>query len=103
MAVGEIFLAAFLQVLFEKLLSPELIKFARREGVQTAVKKLERTLTNIQAVLEDAEKKQIADGAVKSWLYELRDLAYDVDDILDEFTTKALRHKIMVAQVRYEV
>jgi hypothetical protein len=30
MPIGEIFLAAFLQVLFEKLLSPELLKFARR-------------------------------------------------------------------------
>ncbi|KAJ4725390.1 Disease resistance protein [Melia azedarach] len=33
--------------------------------------------------------------AVKIWLDDLRDLAYDLEDILDEFATEALGHKLM--------
>jgi hypothetical protein len=91
MPIGEIFLAAFLQVLFEKLLSPELLKFARRyEGLEEKLGKWKKTLSRIQAVLDDADQKQHTERAVKQWLDDLRDLAYDVEDILDEFATEAL-------------
>ncbi|KAK1570564.1 hypothetical protein Q3G72_003823 [Acer saccharum] len=30
------------------------------------------------------------------WLDDLRDLAYDVEDILDEFATEALRRKLVM-------
>jgi hypothetical protein len=40
-------------------------------------------------MLGDAEEKQYTDRAVKEWLDDLRDLAYDVDDIVDELTTEA--------------
>ncbi|KAF2305456.1 hypothetical protein GH714_005490 [Hevea brasiliensis] len=48
-------------------------------------------LLAIQAVLEDAEEKQLTDKAVKLWLDNLRDLAYDVEDMLDEFAVEAMR------------
>ncbi|KAL7234429.1 hypothetical protein ACSBR1_017932 [Camellia fascicularis] len=95
MPIGEIFLAAFIQVLFEKLASTELLKFARREKVYTHIQRWSRELAKIQAFLADAEGKQIENRAVKMWLEEFTDLAYDLDDILDEFATKALRHKLI--------
>ncbi|XP_031249101.1 putative disease resistance RPP13-like protein 1 [Pistacia vera] len=49
----------------------------------------------IEAVLSDAEEKQLTERAVKLWLDDLRDLAYDVEDILDEFATEALGRKLM--------
>ncbi|GLT70865.1 hypothetical protein SLA2020_429180 [Shorea laevis] len=106
MPVGEIFLAAFLQVLFEKLLSPELLNFARQyEGLGQKLGKWKKTVSRIQAVLDDADEKQHTNKAVKQWLDDLRDLAYDVEDVLDEFATEALlrnlREKIRPAQVRY--
>ncbi|XP_059438307.1 putative disease resistance RPP13-like protein 1 [Corylus avellana] len=95
MAVGEIFLAAFLQVLFEKLMSPELLKFARRyKGLREKMEKLEKTLSRIEDVLDDADQKQHTERAVKRWLDDLRDLAYDAEDILDEFATEALLHEL---------
>ncbi|XP_048329904.2 putative disease resistance RPP13-like protein 1 isoform X1 [Ziziphus jujuba] len=94
MAVGEIFLAAFLQILFERLMSSELLNFARREGVQEKLKKWRTMLSTIQAVLCDAEEKQLTSKAVNLWLDDLRDLAYDVEDILDKFSTELLRRKI---------
>ncbi|XP_028107720.1 putative disease resistance RPP13-like protein 1, partial [Camellia sinensis] len=94
MPIGEIFLAAFIKVLFEKLASTELLKFARREQVHTHIKRWSGELAKIQAFLADAEGKQIENRAVKMWLEELTDLAYDLDDILDEFATEALRRKL---------
>ncbi|CBI35129.3 unnamed protein product, partial [Vitis vinifera] len=35
---------------------------------------------------------------VKMWLHDLRDLAYDVEDILDESVSQALRRNLIVAQ-----
>ncbi|KAF2293695.1 hypothetical protein GH714_004199 [Hevea brasiliensis] len=51
-------------------------------------------LTRIQAVLEDAEEKQMSNRLVKMWLDDLKDLAYDVEDILDEFATESLQRKL---------
>ncbi|KDO55755.1 hypothetical protein CISIN_1g0448782mg, partial [Citrus sinensis] len=76
-------------VLFERLMSPELLKLAGQEGVRSKLKKWEETLKTIEAVLIDAEEKQLTDRAVKLWLDDLRDLAYDAEDILDEFATEA--------------
>ncbi|KAK6140529.1 hypothetical protein DH2020_025728 [Rehmannia glutinosa] len=93
MAVGEIFLAAFLQVLFEKLASQLILAFARREKIYKLLEKWRQTLVNIQAVINDAEEKQLTDEHVKLWLEDLRYLAYDLDDVLDEISTQALIQK----------
>ncbi|KAK4414500.1 putative disease resistance RPP13-like protein 1 [Sesamum alatum] len=90
MAVGELFLSAFIQVLFQQLASAATMALARREKVESHFKKLSQSLSIIQAVLDDAEEKQLMENAVKVWLEDLRDLAYDLDDILDEITTQAM-------------
>ena len=93
--VGEAILSALFETLFFKLASSDLLKFARQEQVHAELKKWEKILLKIHAVLDDAEEKQMTDRLVKIWLDELRDLAYDVEDILDEFGTEALRRKLM--------
>ncbi|XP_044470864.1 putative disease resistance RPP13-like protein 1 isoform X2 [Mangifera indica] len=93
--VAELFLSAFLQVLFDRLAPTELPKFAVPEGFHSTLEEWKYTLKMIEALLDDAEKKQLTDGAVKLWLDDLKDLAYDVDDILDEFATDALSHKLV--------
>ncbi|KAA8525332.1 hypothetical protein F0562_007187 [Nyssa sinensis] len=95
MVVGEIILSAFIKVLFEKLSSGELLNFARREGIETQLKKLRNMLPDIRAVLSDAEDKQITNTSVKQWLDDLTDLAYDLDDVVDELATEVLRRKLM--------
>ncbi|GFP92409.1 putative disease resistance rpp13-like protein 1 [Phtheirospermum japonicum] len=89
MAVGELFLSAFVQVLFQQLASAATMALARREKVEGHFKKLSHSLLTIQAVLDDAEEKQLTDKSVKLWLESLRDLAYDLDDLLDEIMTRA--------------
>ncbi|KAL6002014.1 hypothetical protein ACLOJK_040578 [Asimina triloba] len=45
-------------------------------------------------MLEDAERQQLKDGAVQDWLRKLKDaVACSEDDVLDQFTTEALRRK----------
>ncbi|XP_059440821.1 putative disease resistance RPP13-like protein 1 [Corylus avellana] len=93
--MAELLLDAVLQVLFEKLLSPEFLNFARRyQGLGEKLDKWRKMLLRIQAVLDDAEEKQHTNKAVKQWVDDLRDLAYDVEDILDEFATEALQRKL---------
>uniref|UniRef100_A0A6N2LET4 Rx N-terminal domain-containing protein n=1 Tax=Salix viminalis TaxID=40686 RepID=A0A6N2LET4_SALVM len=58
-------------------------------GLETELENLKRTFRTIQAVLQDAEVKQWKDEAIKLWLGHLKDAAYDVDDLLDEFAIEA--------------
>ncbi|XP_022876758.1 putative disease resistance RPP13-like protein 1 [Olea europaea var. sylvestris] len=48
----------------------------------------------IEAVLTDAENKQTTNRAVNQWLNDLEDLAYDLDDLVDELNTKASLRKL---------
>ncbi|KAI3667573.1 hypothetical protein L6452_42639 [Arctium lappa] len=73
--VGEIFLAEFITVLFEKLSSVDLIRLARSEGLYSQLNKWNNTL-QIQLVLADAH------------------LAYDIDDLLDDLATEAMRRNL---------
>ena len=50
----------------------------------------------IKAVLDDAEEKKRTHGSVNMWLGELQNLAYDVEDLLNEFQTEALRRKLLL-------
>ncbi|KAL6327947.1 hypothetical protein AAG906_031291 [Vitis piasezkii] len=91
--VGEALLSSFFETLFQRL-SSNLLDFGRQVQVHAELNKWEKTLKNIHAVLEDAEDKQMENQRVKIWLDDLRDLAYDVDDILDELATEAFGRKL---------
>ncbi|XP_026445046.1 disease resistance protein RGA2-like [Papaver somniferum] len=60
-------------------------------GVKDELKKLQRTLEMILAVIADAERKQVTDEAVRLWLRWLRDVVYDADDVMDEFSYETMR------------
>ncbi|XP_043705572.1 putative disease resistance protein RGA3 [Telopea speciosissima] len=65
-------------------------------GVKAELKKLETTLTTIRDVLKDAENQQVEKEAVKNWLRRLKSVAFDADDVLDEFNYEALRRKMEI-------
>ncbi|XP_065626766.1 putative disease resistance protein RGA3 [Quercus suber] len=58
-------------------------------GVKEDIENLKSRLTSIQAVVEDAENKQVNDPRLKDWLGKLQEAASDAEDILDTFATKA--------------
>ncbi|KAL4600466.1 hypothetical protein ACB092_11G200600 [Castanea dentata] len=74
-------------------LALEEIKLAR--GVKAELENLKSTVSTIQAVLLDAEKQGSHNNEVKDWLNKLRDVLHDTDDVLDDFSTEALQHKVM--------
>ena len=93
--VTEALLSASVQALLGKLGSSDVLKFARQDHVRAELKKWETKLSDIRKVLNDAEEKQITEQSVKAWLGELRDLAYDMEDVLEEYGYEALRRKVM--------
>nr|XP_043623184.1 putative disease resistance protein At3g14460 [Erigeron canadensis]XP_043623185.1 putative disease resistance protein At3g14460 [Erigeron canadensis] len=93
--MAEIVLSAFLGIVFEKVASAAINKVARSKKIQSHLKKLESSLPNIQALLNDAAEKEIIDKRVKNWLNRLQHLAYDIDDILDSLATDdAINHEL---------
>ncbi|KAK1418898.1 hypothetical protein QVD17_28049 [Tagetes erecta] len=91
--MAELVVSAFLGVLFEKLASAALKNIARYKGIETEIKKWQRSLTQIQDVLTDASHKEITNQSVKRWLNDLQHLAYDIDDILDDLATEAMERE----------
>ncbi|KAJ9158839.1 hypothetical protein P3X46_024384 [Hevea brasiliensis] len=89
--------SAFIRLLFEKIGNiafSKLPKFPSEKEVFANINKWKKTLTDIHDVLEDAQEKQLTKKSVKTWLEDLRDLAYDVEDILDEFATEILQRQL---------
>ncbi|KAL4281451.1 hypothetical protein GQ457_03G003690 [Hibiscus cannabinus] len=58
-------------------------------SLKTDLETLQRTFTTIQAVLHDAEQKQWKSEAIKNWLRNLQQAAYDLEDMLDDFKSEA--------------
>ncbi|KAH6832726.1 hypothetical protein C2S53_019951 [Perilla frutescens var. hirtella] len=78
---------AFVQLVLDNLSSLIKEEIGLMMGVDDEMRNLSSTLTTIQAVLEDAEEKQIESKPIRDWLCKLNALAYDIDDILDECAT----------------
>uniref|UniRef100_UPI001CB93B3C putative disease resistance RPP13-like protein 1 n=1 Tax=Erigeron canadensis TaxID=72917 RepID=UPI001CB93B3C len=89
--MAEVVVGAIVTVVIEKLVGGELMKFARSEGMESQLKDWKRKLPLIQAVLADAGHKKITQRAVEMWLMELQDVAYDIDDVLDDIATEVMR------------
>jgi Leucine-rich repeat (LRR) protein len=83
LVIGDAILSATISHIINQLASLELLKFARRGKIHSDIKKLEANLHMIHAVLDDAEEKQMGSHAVKLWLDQIRELAYDMEDLLD--------------------
>ncbi|CAN6696703.1 unnamed protein product [Malus baccata var. baccata] len=93
--VGEALLSGSIQALCEKIASGEFVDFFRARRLNhSLMDKLKVTLNTLQAVLNDAEEKQIVNPAVGVWLNDLKDAVFDAEDLVDEIDTEALRHKV---------
>ena len=97
MPIGEAILGSLLGssflVLFDKLASSGL-NSVQREGIGARLDNWKKMLQIIFRLLNDAEDRQlIGDMEVKSWLEDVRELAYDLEDLLDEFAIKAVKQE----------
>ncbi|KAL1540406.1 hypothetical protein AAHA92_24763 [Salvia divinorum] len=103
---------AFLKLVIDNLSSLIKEEIGLILGVNNEMEKLCSTLTTIQAVLEDAEDKQIESKPIRDWLQKLTALAYEIDDILDECNTHVsklnhshskLRHSLKKILYRHNI
>nr|GMD10949.1 putative disease resistance protein RGA3 [Ipomoea batatas] len=62
-------------------------------GVEMEIKNLSSKLKKIRAVLNDAERRSFKEESVKLWVEEIKDLCYDVEDVVDEWSTKTRRQQ----------
>ncbi|XP_059597437.1 putative disease resistance RPP13-like protein 1 isoform X2 [Vitis vinifera] len=99
--MADALLSASLQVLFDKLASPELVNFIRGQKLsQELLTDFKRKLLVVHKALNDAEVKQFSDPLVKEWLVQVKDVVYHAEDLLDEIATEALRCEIEAAEVQ---
>ena len=93
--VGGAFLSASVQTLMDKLASKEFQDYINNKKLNVSLlRQLETTLLAFQAVLDDAEVKQINNLAVKQWLDELKDAILDAEDLLNQISYDSLRCKM---------
>uniref|UniRef100_A0A7N2L613 Uncharacterized protein n=1 Tax=Quercus lobata TaxID=97700 RepID=A0A7N2L613_QUELO len=69
-------------------------EFTLTATVKQEVQKLETKFCTIQAVLNDAEKRQLKEEAVKLWLDKLKRVSYEMYDVLDEWNTAMIKEEI---------
>ena len=96
MVVVEALLSSLFEVVLDKLMGSPLLDYARRLKVDpTPLQHWKTTLLQIKSVLNDAEQRQIQDDAVViGWLDDLKALACDIEDVLDEIDTEAQRRSL---------
>ncbi|WRX11967.1 Leucine-rich repeat - like 10, partial [Theobroma cacao] len=94
MAEGVLFDIA--EKVLEHLGSSALQELSLASNVKAELTKLEEIVSIIKAVLLDAEEQHNSNNqGVKVWLKQLKDAVYDVDDLLDDFSTEVLQRKTM--------
>ncbi|XP_070681676.1 putative disease resistance RPP13-like protein 1 [Malus domestica] len=93
--IGEAFLSASIQTLCDKIASGEFMDFLRGKKLDhSLLEKLKLTFLTLDAVLDDAEEKQIEKPRVRKWLDELKHAVFDAEDLLAEIDTEVLRSKV---------
>ncbi|XP_023903251.2 putative disease resistance protein RGA3 [Quercus suber] len=93
--MGDGILYGVAQKIIESLGSSTLKQIGSIWGVKDELEKMNNTVLTIQAVLQDAEEQQVENHHVKHWLMKLREVVFDADDLLGEFSTHVFRQKVM--------
>ncbi|KAJ0018381.1 hypothetical protein Pint_11519 [Pistacia integerrima] len=96
--MAETIVSVIAEVLLGKLFSLASNEIGLAWGVQKDAQELVDTLTTIKAVLLDAEDKQIHNEKLKVWLGKLKEICYDVEDVLDEIEVEGLHKQVLNSQ-----
>ncbi|XP_058089095.1 disease resistance protein RPM1-like isoform X1 [Magnolia sinica] len=71
--------------LFEKLSSLLTQEVSLLRGVRTEVEEIKLELENMRAFLRDADTRKDSNEGLRTWVGQVRDATYEVEDIIDEF------------------
>ena len=83
----------------EKLGSLAYQEISLTRNIESDLHKLKLTMSIIQAVLLDAEEKQMQNRGLTVWLEQLKDVFHDAMDVLDEFECEDLRRQVVKTHV----
>ncbi|XP_042413068.1 putative disease resistance protein RGA3 [Zingiber officinale] len=67
-------------------------------GVADEVKGLVRRLEELRNILQDAERRSYNEKEIQWWLTKLRDIIYDIDDMIDQCKIEGESHKRLLEQ-----
>ncbi|KAL0907621.1 hypothetical protein M5K25_022040 [Dendrobium thyrsiflorum] len=65
-----------------------------QETLLENLRRLLSMLRRIKAMLHDAEEREISEEVTKLWLRELREVAYDVEDVLDQYDYQVVKTQV---------
>ncbi|XP_042464837.1 putative disease resistance protein RGA1 [Zingiber officinale] len=92
--VGGWFAQAFIQTLIDKASDKGMQLFAERRGFTADMDKLRISLLETQIILDEVQISRSNNTKWKRLMQELKDAAYDAEDLIDEFQYHFLRKKV---------
>lgn len=101
--MADIILSPVLQVIFDRLASPILRTIEDMFGFEDNLKRLQDSLSMVQAFLEDSEEQQVTRKAVKTWLSRLRDAALETEDLLDHLAARGIKYAVRSSEAADQV
>ncbi|CAO2046446.1 unnamed protein product [Urochloa humidicola] len=101
--VGEALVSAVLKEVLRKLGSAVGEQIKARWKLKQDMEGIKSTLELVQAVLRDAERRSVREEAVSLWLKMLKNAAYDISDMIDEFEVKLSQGKISSSVAKFSM
>ncbi|KAL6590966.1 hypothetical protein ACP70R_050148 [Stipagrostis hirtigluma subsp. patula] len=98
--VGGLLVAAIVKMVGAKLGSVIGEQASLMWNVRKDMEEMKETLETIGAALEDAEERSVKEKEVRLWLKRLKDAAYHISDMLDDFQVESTMAGILPTSVR---
>ena len=92
--MADLLLSALVSTAVGNLNASALKEFGVAWGLGAELNNLKSTMSAIRSVVKYAEEKQWNNDVIRDWLGKLKDVAWDADNVLDEFATEALMRKV---------
>ncbi|CDP21730.1 unnamed protein product, partial [Coffea canephora] len=94
--MADALLGPIVEVLVEKAIHLASEQIGRLVTFKKDLEKLKDTLTLIQALLHEAEERQVTQPLVKLWLEKLERAAFDAGNLLDDINYEMIRRKVEI-------
>ncbi|KAG5581626.1 hypothetical protein H5410_052253 [Solanum commersonii] len=98
--MADLVIGATVKVVLDKLLSLTIEEAKSLSNCKKNLKILTKYVSMIQALIHDAERRQVEDQAVEKWLEMLERVAEDAENVFDEFRYESLKAQVMNIQAK---
>ncbi|GKV38010.1 hypothetical protein SLEP1_g45968 [Rubroshorea leprosula] len=94
--MGDLVLGPIVDATISKVISVATEQINLAVSWKAELRRLCKKLTMIHAVLQDADRRQVGEAAVKLWLENLRDVAREAEDVVDEVVYERLKQEVWI-------